>query len=402
MTTRREVLSAAGLTAMAGLLGACKPEHEAAKAGDRLLVRHEGGLGIFDGGTGKWLAPPTTGTVHGARLASVEGSRLLIRDAGTATVSSECALQGTWTPRATDGDQVVLVAGAHAAGDIYRPEPRTQTSLLVMRDGKERKRFDLPGNLEPEAFSNEGDRLFILDYLPPKAPNVYRVRVLDLFSGELQPLLTKQKVLVPEGAEEVMRGQGRHAVHDPTRAILFTLYTHQGDHQHTGELLGVRPGAPNVHSFIHALHLFEGWAVCIDLPAPFGTSGSQGHTIALSANGSTLYAVSAEHGAVAVIDPDELAVKHTRAFTPSKGEAAALGMPDGRLLIGAGRQLTMLEDANRDEWQLDSDLRGLALGRQLWAGRDGGVTALQWDGRKQLQRNEIPGLVELRQAFALR
>lgn len=386
---------------MTGLLGACKPEEqEAAKAGDRLLVRHENGLGIYAADTGKWLAAPAAGAINGTGLASVDGGKLLLRDAGTAVISSECALQGTWTPRATHGEQVALVSGAHAATDVYRPVPRTQTSLLVMRSGKERKRFDLPGNLEPEAFSAEGDRLFILDYLPPKAPNVYRVRVLNLFTGELQPLQTKQKVLVPEGAEEVMRGQGRQSVYGG--GILFTLYTHQGDHQHTGELLGVRPGAPNVHSFIHALHLFESWAVCIDLPAPFGTSGSQGHTIAMSANGSTLYAISAEHGAVAVIDPNELTVKHTRAFTPSKGEASALVMPDGRLLIGAGRQLTMLEDANRDEWQLDFDLRGLALGQQLWAGRASGVTALQWDGRKQLQRNEIPGLVELRQAFALR
>jgi hypothetical protein len=388
---------------MGGLLAACKePSAQPVQAGDRLLVAHRDGLGIFDAGTKKWLAEPKMAAADGVRLVSHEGETLLVRDSATARVSGTSTLRGQWTPRAASHDQVALVAGSHGAADIYRPEPRVRTELLVMRDGKERKRFELDGNFEPEAFSSDGDRLFLLDYLPPKAPNVYRVRVLNLFTGQVDPLLTRTKTLVPAGAEEVMRGQGRHAVHDGNRGILFTLYTHLGDHQHTGELLGVRPGAPNVHAFIHALHLEEGWAFCIDLPAPFGTGSAEGHTIVMSASGAELYAISAQNGTVAVIDPTGLAVLRTKTFTPTAGAASALGMPQGRLLIGAGRRLAMLDGEGSDEWALDFDLRGLAQGGQLWAGRDGGVCALDFQARTEVDRAEIPAMTRLRQAFAAR
>ena len=104
--------------------------------------------------------------------------------------------------------------------------------------------MELPGNLEPEAFSAAGERLFVLDYLPPAAPDRYRVRMVNLATGKLEPLLTPAKSVVPPGAEEEMRGEGRQAVYDAGRQLLFTLYTHQPDHLHTRDLLaGARPGA---------------------------------------------------------------------------------------------------------------------------------------------------------------
>ncbi len=404
MTSRREVLSAAALMSAAGLLAACErlPEARPEQAGDRLLIAHRDGLGIFDGGTRKWLAEPKAGTATDARLFSLDSGRLRVHDTATAQLSAESSLDGQWTPRAASHHQVALLAGSHAAADIYRPEPRVKTSLLVMRDGKERKRFELDGNFEPEAFSGDGDRLFLLDYLPPKAPDVYRVRVLHLVSGQVEPLLTRAKSVVPPPGEEVMRGQGRQALHDRRHNMLFTLYTHSGEHQHTGELLGVRPGAPNVHAFIHALHLQEGWAFCIDLPEPFGTQGPEGHAIAMSANGLELYAISARHGRVAVIDPQGLVVLQTRDFTPMAGAAYALGLPDDRLLIGAGNALTMLDRSQAHESKLGFELRGLALGSRLWAGRDGGVSVLEAQTGRELDRMEIAGLTALRQAVERR
>jgi hypothetical protein len=382
---------------MGGLLGACKaPVAQPAKLSDRLLIAHRDGLGIFDTGTRKWLAEPKIAADDGFRIVSHEAETLLVRDSATARVSRTAKVPGQWTPRVASHDQVALLAGSHGAADIYRPEPRVSTELLVTQGGKERSRFQLDGNYEPEAFSIDGERLFLLDYLPPKAPNVYRVRVLHLATGQVEPLLTRTKTLVPEGAEEVMRGQGRHAVHDVNRGMLFTLYTHLGDHQHTGELLGVRPGAPNVHAFIHSLHLLEGWAFCIDLPAPFGTGTAEGHTIAMSDSGDELYAISAQHGTVAVIDPTGLNILRTKSFTPSTGAAYALGLPEGRLLIGAGRALSQLDG---DDWALDFEVRGLAQGSLLWAGREGGVSALDLRTRTEVGRVEIPAMTGLRQAF---
>jgi len=391
MTTRREVI--AGLAA-AGLLAACRTQSAGAQAGDRLLVRHADGLGLFDGGTGKWLAEPESATASGPALAALKNGTLSIRDTETGLIRTEGRLPGAWTPRATRGDQVALVQGSL--------DPRSSTTLLVMRAGSERKRFELPGNVEPEAFSVDGDGLFVLDYLPPTAPDGYRVRWLDLTTSELTPLLTQLKQVVPPGAEEVMRGQGRRAVLDPDRSMLFTLYTHGGDHRHTGNLLGVRPDAPNVHAFIHSLHLSQNWAVCIDLPAPFGFTDPAGHTVAMSADNKTLYAISAESGVVARVDPDQLSIIGTSNIAPAKGDAAALGLPDGRLLVGAGRQLSLVENAGHVEWLLDFEVRGLGLGQRLWAGHEGGASTLDVARRQVVSRVDIPGLLGLDRAFARR
>jgi hypothetical protein len=215
-------------------------------------------------------------------------------------------------------------------------------------------------------------------------------------------LLTQLKQVVPPGAEEVMRGQGRRAVLDPDRSMLFTLYTHGGDHRHTGNLLGVRPDAPNVHAFIHSLHLSQNWAVCIDLPAPFGFTDPAGHTVAMSADNKTLYAISAESGAVARVDPDQLSIIGTSNIAPAKGDAAALGLPDGRLLVGAGRQLSLVENAGHVEWLLDFEVRGLGLGQRLWAGHEGGASTLDVARRQVVSRVDIPGLLGLDRAFARR
>jgi hypothetical protein len=391
MTTRREVL--AGLAA-AGVLAGCRSPAVGPRAGDRLLVRHADGLGLFDGGTGKWLAEPESATVSGPALAALKNGTLSIRDTETGLVRAEGILPGAWVPRATHGDQVALVQGTL--------DPRATTTLLVTRGGSERKRFELPGNVDPEAFSADGDRLFVLDYLPPTAPDGYRVRMLDLTTSELTPLLTQLKRIVPPGAEEIMRGQGRRAVLDVNRSMLFTLYTHGGDHRHTGNLLGVRPDAPNVHAFIHSLNLSQGWAACIDLPAPFGLTGPSGHTVAMSADNKTLFAICAEAGVVAAVDPDQLAVMGTSNIAPVKGDAAALGLPDGRLLVGAGRQLSVVEGVAHVEWLLDFEVRGLGLAERLWAGREGGVSTLDITQRKVVSRMDIPGLVALDRVFARR
>ena len=116
---------------------------------------------------------------------------------------------------------------------------------MVAGSAGQRSRVELPGNLEPEAFDITGQVLFVLDYLPPVAPDRYRVRVVDLHPRQLQPLFTRLKSVVPPGAEEEMRGEGRQAVYGTRKARqLFTLYTHQPEHEHTRDLInGAREDA---------------------------------------------------------------------------------------------------------------------------------------------------------------
>jgi hypothetical protein len=278
---------------------------------------------------------------------------------------------------------------------------------VVADDGGQRVRLDLPGNLEPEAFSADGRLLFVLDYLPPAAPDRYRVRMVNLTTGMPEPLATRAKSVVPPGAEEEMRGEGRQAVYDPVRQLLFTLYTHQPDHLHTRDLLaGARPGAAHVHAFVHTLSLREHWAYCIDLPAPFGERPAMRHAIALrQSGGGGLTVVEAASGAMAVLDPDALAVNSTINFKPpaeGAGEAAARFAPDGSLLLASGPEVVRLTATGSEvtRWVCRSDVRGLVPhpdGRRVYVGHEGGVTCHDLRTGKELSHAAVPALVRLRE-----
>src|SRR5262249_55171356 len=154
----------------------------------------------------------------------------------------------------------------------------------------------------------------------------------------LGPLSTHVKQLVPPGAEEEMRGEGRQAVYDPVRGLLFTLYTNQPDEGHVA-----------VHAFVHTLNVRDGWAFCVDLPAPFGTGTGQAHAIARSASGTVLVVVDAGSGTLAVVDPDQLTVRSVNQFAPPEpvaDPAAACFSADGtRLFVAAGRTVTVVDPA---------------------------------------------------------
>jgi hypothetical protein len=373
MTTRRGVLGLMGITALTGLSGACSPRTpEKEKPGDTLLIAHAEGLGVFDTGKRDWLVPPRPSALSDRELATLDGQNLVLRQRKTLEIRSQTQLKGDWTISAVGGDQVALIEGR----DLART--RESTTISIMRGGTERYRHKLPGTIEPEAFSEDGTRLFVLDH----QGETYRVRSVDLATGTLEPLFTKQKQVTPEFAEEIMRGQGHHAVHDSIRGMLFTLFTHGGEHQHTGQLLGVRPDAPDIHAFIHALSLREGWAVCVDLPAPFGLAPAASHTITSSS--SRVFAVAGEGGVVAEIDPVGLGIAGTSKIPAIHGDAYAVYTD--RLILATGSRLAGVD--------LGFAVRGLASGNRLWAGKENAIVAIADGG--PTEEISVPGLIRLR------
>src|SRR5258707_859501 len=73
-----------------------------------------------------------------------------------------------------------------AAGPGVRPG----RERLVVTGGQQR-RYDLAGVVEPDAFARDGDGLFVLEWLPPEAPDRSRVRLLALATNQVEPLLTR-------------------------------------------------------------------------------------------------------------------------------------------------------------------------------------------------------------------
>lgn len=414
MTTRRTLLRLAGAAPAAALLGACDSPRPAAttpRPADRLLVQTTGGgLAIVDVRDNRAVFGPTPGLVSYDRLTMAttrrtDGRTTVEVRMMTGDLISTLDLTGNLSTRvvAPSGTWVALTKHeADAKGSpatTYRPAGRRETAIVVAGGGRE-QRIGLPGCVEPEAFSGDGSRLYVLDYLPPLAPDRYRVRALDLGTGGYGPLYTRDKRLIPAGAEEEMRGVGRQAVYAPGRKLLFTLYTHQPDHAHTRDLLAARSGRPDVHAFVHTLSVDGSFAYCVDLPAPFGTGPAAGHAIALNAWGQHPYVVDATTGTVAAIDADNLTVRSVTQFKPAgEGSAEALVVEAGsKLILATGRSLRVFSTGTLStvsHWTLSQPARGLALapdGRRLWVGRPDGAVALDLKTGREVATVSIPGL----------
>jgi hypothetical protein len=414
MLTRRTVLQLAGLSAGATALGACaaRPGTDSPRPtrGDLLFAATTTGLVAIDAVTGKSAlpGPAALATADWTRVVTaqpdVKGTRFAAEDPATGQVLIGGTVRDALEPRvvSTDGRLIALATPTGAGADPYRPAGRSRTTIVVVDGAGERARLDLPGNLEPEAFSSDGRLLYVLDYLPPEKPDRYRVRAVDLASRTLSALWTRDKKPIPPGAEESMRGEGRQAVYDRSRKILFTLYTHQPDHQHTRDLIGARADKPDVHAFVHSLNLEQGWAFCIDLPGPFGEADAAGHTIALAPSGTELYVASAASGVLARIDPEALTVNGVARFTGTDGVAASAATKTGELVLGAGRQLLVQPvggGAATASWRTNAPVRGLALcGTRVYVGQDGAVVAFDVASGAEVARVAVPGLVAVRHA----
>jgi hypothetical protein len=413
MTTRRNLLIiAGGATLLGGCRDAPRPDRpgRAASVPDVVLAETRQGLAVLGGPHPRTLGPTAVASADGRLAGAVTraGGRpgLLVLDPAGGP-REPVPLAAGWFPRvlAADGEFCALTRQAPAA----RPVARARTAILVV-SGAGQREYELRGAVEPDAFTRDGAGLFVLEWFPASAPERYRVRRLDLATGALEPLLTRDKSPVPAGAEEEMRGDGRQAVLSPDRQVLYTLYTHQPGHLHTRDLLAGRGGG--VHAFVHVLHLVQGWAYCLDLPEPFGTGPAEGHAVAVSADGKRLAVADAASGSVAYADvvtgsnpfDGTIPVRIGQVVTvPAGAGTAGLAFaPDRqRLLLGAGRTVTVLDPDGTvaARWPVPAAVRGIGVSRDAARVYVGGAEELLWLGAATgavRGRAPVPGLTAVR------
>ncbi|MFE9959972.1 YncE family protein [Micromonospora sp. NPDC005299] len=398
------LLAGAGAAALAG----CEPTRGTASSPavaipDPLLVHVDEGQALLRG-TDRRTIPRAVASADGAWIFATApdgpDTACWRIDTTTTHASAKTVLPGRWVPQAVSADGTGLAlttTGATVNGG--RPAGREVTPVLVADVNGARHRLDLRGNVVPEAFTADRTGLFVLDWLPPTAPDRYRVRVVDLATGEPGPLSTRDKSAVPPGAEEEMRGDGRQAVLAPDRTVLYTLYTHQPGHQHTRDLVSGRPG--NAHAFVHTLNLRERWAYCIDLPHPFGEAAAVGHAMAISPDGGRLLVADVSSGTVADISTEELAVRRTVPQDRATGAAHAAAGND-RLFLAAGttvRALGLTRLTGTVDWRVGEPVAGLVLSRdgsRLYVGQRNAVSWHDPGTGRELGRVPVPGLVAVR------
>ena len=144
-------------------------------------------------------------------------------DPSTGDEVARRTIPGVFTVRTVseDGAMVALTPPPPTGTDTYHPAAKDPTPMVIVHhDDPEPEVLSVPGNVEPEAFSLSGDALFVIDFVPPLAPDRYRVARLDLRSNSVDDVWSREDEL-----QAPMRGTARSQAVAPDGRRLYTLYT---------------------------------------------------------------------------------------------------------------------------------------------------------------------------------
>ena len=274
-------------------------------AADVVVLGIDGGIGAVDASSGRVVslvpgAIPEPDWSHVYATTTVDGSTRVDRIAtATGETVSSVSVEGDLQIRAVApfGQAIALMQPRTGTADAWVPEARAHTRIVVAdpSGAAETKQFSLNGNFEPEAFSPDAETLFMLQYRPALAPTSYRVVGLYLETGRRWSLIGPDKQPV-----ENMTATRLVQVASPDGSYLYTLYTNQRPAYLQEPAGSVEPDTEV--AFVHAVDLRDGFAMCIALPAGFGTVPQQSSAIAISPDGHVVYAIDAEHGTIATVN----------------------------------------------------------------------------------------------------
>ncbi len=227
-----------------------------------------------------------------------------------------------------------------------------------------RRSIDLDGYLQFDAISNDGERLFLIQYINSSD---YHVRVYSVSGGALDPNFVVDK----NDGGEAMNGLKLTGVASHDGQWLFSVYARA-----------------NQGAFIHALNLDAGFAVCLDLPGNGYTDTDQSAldwSLALSPDGNHLYATNPALGVVTAILLEDYPTVGRTVHVGERSHvwpAGSVVSADGQTLVIAGATGVVWLDTitlTQKRHALESwTVRSLALspdGATLYAVNDVGAVA---------------------------
>ena len=383
--------------------GVAKPSGIQAMAGQNLLLGSSNGVVSLNAGSGavtfQGEGVPALGTWSSvfSTKAFNRVSLLETRDASSGRVVSSVQVPGELSVRiaSADGSLVALMPPLPEGASPWIPEPRATTHLTVAdpTGATEPSSFELVGNFEPEAFSSDGANLYMISFVPPTAPEAYRVARLTLATGRVRDVATGLKPPVVE----TMAGTRLEQVADPYGAMLHTLYSTApapyADHPHQAE---------GTVSFVHMLSLVGGWAHCVALPKQMWGGDPDDQAMALSPYEDRLYVVDTAQGLVAEVDAADPGVLRTadvhfgaRGSVPAQASLS----PDGTLFVSTGRRIVAIDTATMeqvDAWSFDASVQGLGSDElHVYVATPGEVRVLDRPAGRELGSLPTPQLPDV-------
>lgn len=225
------------------------------------------------------------------------------------------AATSTGLPGGTSPDGTWLVASSGSTP--------TATHFLIVNTQEWRivQTANLAGSFHFDAISDDGQRLYLIQYLNGKE---YYVRLYNVASHRLDANIVVDK----SNGEQSMTGTRLSGINTPGGDWLFSMYVRESD-----------------GPFVHALNLTGPFAFCLDLPGHgYASSGAEKQwSMAMDETGTTLYAINSATGVVAYIDNSQQfnpQLKRTAHITSGRstgvGSNAAILSRDGSWLVAAG------------------------------------------------------------------
>lgn len=222
--------------------------------------------------------------------------------------------------------------------------------------------IDLEGSFAYDALSPDGQRLYLVEHLPPYNTGHYQVRLYEMALGKLNP-----QPVFDKGEQAIMEGYSGSQIASPKGDWVYTIYRNS---EHG--------------PFVHALNTLNSVAVCLDLPL----AGKENEiaalrwSLALSSGGDTLYAVNPVLGQLTEINADWPQVKRSVGIPatlsskqrPMAGTSSSILSPDAQtLFVLSGKGILVINtntNTVRQQITLNATFDSLALnkeGTQLYA-----------------------------------
>jgi hypothetical protein len=333
------VVAACGRAATPPVTGSGYKLYEAATTGTSTMVS------VIDTSSGSIERTLPLGTLAGKHLYSVTLTTLSDIDPQTGSATRRLQMPGYFHLPLMTASGLPGGLSQDARWLVLQNDSDFQASQFLVVDTSSMKAgapIRLAGSFQFDAISNDGMRLYLVEFL--SGAN-YRVRVYNVPAGHLESYVVVDK----SDSSASMTGIRLSGVPSPDGQWLYSVYSrpHQG-------------------AFIHALNLNQPYAFCLELPGS-GYESSPDElqwSLALSAGGSRLFATNGATGIVAEVDttgPSIVRTAHIESANPTGSllvqDVEAKGLGSGGAVLSADGQTLVMTGKTGVIWVDTTTLR---------------------------------------------